>query len=48
MSDQANAIKARCNWVATYSATGSRLSLSEMRAALERVQAELPVVDFQT
>jgi hypothetical protein len=39
---------AACNWSANFTAVGSRLSLSGMRAATERVQAELPVVGFGT
>lgn len=39
--------KRRCNWSATYHVRGSALPLAEMRAALERVQAEMPIVRFE-
>jgi hypothetical protein len=35
-----------CNWSASFNAIGSKLSLWEMRAAMARVQAEMPLVDF--
>jgi hypothetical protein len=37
----------RCNWSATYHVRGSALPLAEMRAALERVQARMPIVTFE-
>jgi hypothetical protein len=39
-------LRAGCNWTANFRAIGSRVSLDEMRDALERVQARFPVVDF--
>lgn len=36
----------RCNWTSTYHAVGSRLPLDDLEAALERVQARFPMVDF--
>ncbi len=35
-----------CNWTTTFRVTGSGLELGEMRAALERVQAEFPLAKF--
>jgi len=35
-----------CNWSANYRASGSSVPLSDMRAALERVQAKMPRVSF--
>lgn len=35
-----------CNWSSTLSCRGSRISLSKMREALERVQQEYPIVEF--
>lgn len=37
---------AECNWTASFEARGSKVPLSELRAALERVQAKMPLVDF--
>jgi hypothetical protein len=39
-------LDAGCNWTSTYQAIGSRLPLDDLEAALERVQARYPVVDF--
>lgn len=35
-----------CNWSASFQVIGSGLDLGEMRAALERVQARMPIVKF--
>lgn len=35
-----------CNWSSTYACRGSQISLSEMRAALQRVQEKYPIVTF--
>jgi hypothetical protein len=35
-----------CNWTASFETRGSSLSLSELRAVLERVQARMPLVDW--
>ena len=35
-----------CNWSASFQVIGSGLDLSEMRAALERVQSRMPTVKF--
>ena len=35
-----------CNWTANFRAIGSSAPLDDLRAALERVQAKYPVVDF--
>ncbi len=35
-----------CNWTTTFRVTGSGLELNEMGEALERVQAEFPLVKF--
>ena len=37
---------AGCNWTSAYRAIGSRVPLDELEAALERVQARLPMVEF--
>jgi hypothetical protein len=37
----------RCNWSATYHKRGGALPLTEMRAALARVQARMPFVSFE-
>lgn len=36
-----------CNWSSTLSCRGSKVALSEMRVALERVQEKYPIVDFR-
>jgi hypothetical protein len=36
----------RCNWTATYRATGSKVPLDELEAALERVQEMFPMVEW--
>jgi hypothetical protein len=39
----------RCNWSVTYHKRGGgALPLAEMRAAVERVQARMPIVNFET
>jgi hypothetical protein len=35
-----------CNWSSSFQTRGSSLPLDDMRAALERVQAKYPVVEF--
>jgi hypothetical protein len=35
-----------CNWTTGFEVRGSGLALDEMRAALERVQAKMPAVNF--
>jgi len=35
-----------CNWTTNYRVTGSSLDLGELRATLERVQAKMPIVEF--
>ena len=37
----------RCNWSATYHVRGGALPLAEMRAAIERVQALMPIMKFE-
>lgn len=39
-------VEGGCNWTTGFEVRGSKLPLSEMRAVLERVQAQLPIVDF--
>jgi hypothetical protein len=36
-----------CNWTTTFEVRGSKLALSEMREAMERVQAKYPLVNFK-
>ena len=35
-----------CNWTSTFQTRGSTLPLDEMQAALERVQARMPIADW--
>jgi hypothetical protein len=36
-----------CNWTSNFRCIGSSVPLDDMRAALERVQARYPVVEFK-
>mgnify|MGYP001092222151 CR=1 FL=1 len=38
----------RPNWTASFEMRGSQLTFDAMRQVIERVQAELPLVDFDT